>query len=154
MEIRFWAGGSDQDEDQRQDIRSLHEWLRDDRDLRLAGVRIEAVVGAAQGRMGIGPEEIGALCGALSLGLQLVDSVRAWRQGRRPTTTINVTVLGDDPGQAEQMAAALRAAGLVPQDRDESQEPTVSPGTPPSDRNGDHGDSSDDGDSRGNGDRR
>ncbi|MER6011243.1 effector-associated constant component EACC1 [Streptomyces bluensis] len=153
MEIRFWAGGSDQDEDQRQDIRSLHEWLRDDRELRLAGVRIGAVAGAGQGRMGIGPEEIGALCGALSLGLQLVDSIRAWRQGRQPTTTINVSVLGGEPGQAEQIAAALRSAGLVPQDRDESHEPTVSPGTPPADHNDDPGGSGD-GDSGGNGGRR
>lgn len=152
MEIRFWAGGSDQDENQRQDLRSLHEWLGDDRDLRLAGVRIEAVAGAGQGRMGIGPEEIGALCGGLSLGLQLVESIRAWRQGRQPTTTINVSVLGGEPGQAEQVAAALRSAGFVPQDRDESHEPTVSPDTPPADHNDDPGDSEDDLDSEDDGD--
>lgn len=138
MEIRFWAEGSDQDEVRRQDVRSLHEWLADDRDLRLAGVRIEAMVGAAPGQMGIGPEEIGAVCGALSLGLQLVDSVRAWRQGRRPTSTINVCVLGGAPGQAEQIAAALRDAGLVPQEPGES--------------NSDSDDS--DGSGDGNGDRR
>ncbi|MEV6587731.1 effector-associated constant component EACC1 [Streptomyces acidicola] len=152
MEIRFWTGGSDQDEDQRQDVRSLHEWLMDDRDLRLAGVRIEAVVGAAPGQMGVGPEEIGAVCGALSLGLQLVDSVRAWRSGRRPTSTINVSVLGGDPGQVEQIVAALRIAGFVlsPQGRDESHEPTVSPGPPPADPT-DSGPSGRDGEPGGNG---
>ncbi|MEW2394420.1 hypothetical protein [Streptomyces sp. NPDC046862] len=141
MEIRFWAEGSDQDGDQRQDVRSLHEWLRDDRDLRLGGVRIEAVVAAAPGRMGIGPEEIGALCGVVSLGFQVADSVRAWRQARRPTSTVMVAVRGGDPGQAEAIEEALREAGFLPQDRDEP---------PPSSDDESGGDEP--GDSRGNGD--
>ncbi|MFC8077469.1 hypothetical protein ACFUN8_18280 [Streptomyces sp. NPDC057307] len=106
MELRFETTGPDREGD----LRSLYNWLADDRALR-GHVRIEAVTGAEAGRMG---PSLDAVLASISAGAalgQLPYSYLAWRQGRRTRTPVTINIIGADAAETE---AVLRRFGLEP----------------------------------------
>ncbi|MFF2189908.1 hypothetical protein [Streptomyces sp. NPDC058155] len=106
MEIRFETTGPDQE----RDLRSLYNWLADDRALR-GHVRIEAVTGAESGRMGPSLDAVLALISAGAALGQLPYSYLAWRQGRRSQALVTINVIGANAAEAE---VVLRRFGLEP----------------------------------------
>ncbi|WP_381802412.1 hypothetical protein [Streptomyces niveus] len=106
MEIRFETTGPGQETD----LRSLYNWLADDRGLR-GHAQIEAVTGAESGRMGPSLDAVLALISTGAALGQLPYSYLAWRQSRRPQAPVTINVLGADAAETE---AVLRRFGLEP----------------------------------------
>lgn len=109
MEIKLSAVG----EDQVRDLRSLHAWLVDDRELRTHGVQVHATGKARPGEMGLSPEWIGAVCSVVSVAQLLVTSIRSWLRGRRPSSTITFHIMNPE-ADTEVIQQALVQMGLIP----------------------------------------
>jgi hypothetical protein len=121
-EFRFEAAGGPGDGGAgEEELRSLYDWLRDDRALR-DGAAFTPVRSAEPGRMGPGLEAVLAL---VSTGLtlpQLLLSVDAWRQSRRAQRPA-IVVIGPDADQV----AALRAALGLPEEEPAAGDPADPP---------------------------
>jgi membrane-associated two-gene conflict system component 1 (EACC1) len=103
MKIRFELSGSDGDGD----LRSLYLWLRDDRDLR-GQVRIEPEGERARpGEMGAAFDAVIAVMSAGAAVGQLALAVAAWREARRPRSTITIVVSDGDRDAAGPVDRAL-----------------------------------------------
>ncbi|GGS38733.1 hypothetical protein AB0E75_12855 [Streptomyces griseoviridis] len=110
LRIRFEADGPEREEE----LRSLLDWLADDRSLR-GHLRLERIEGDSPGRMS---PEIAAVLAVISTAagvLQLPLSYLAWRQSRSDRTPpVTVRIIGGDPARAEELLRALR--GETPED--------------------------------------
>lgn len=102
MKIRFELDGSDGDQG---DLRSLYTWLRADRALR-GEVLIEPEGGPREpGEMGAALDAVVAIVSAGAAVGQLAVAIAAWREARRPRSTVTVIVTG--AGDARPVISAL-----------------------------------------------
>ncbi|MGW7351488.1 effector-associated constant component EACC1 [Streptomyces sp. NPDC054784] len=106
MKIEFKGSGPGGEAD----LRSLHQWLADDRALR-GGARIVPVPGTERGRMGPSLEAVLAVVSTAVALAEFPLSVAAWRQARGAGTppSVTVNVVGGEP---HQVASVLTALGV------------------------------------------
>lgn len=102
MQVRFELGGPDAE----RELRSLHQWLGGDRELR-GHAGIEPAGREPQpDEMGAAFDAVVAVLSALSGAGQLAVSYAAWRDARRPRSEVTVVVTG---GTEEAVRAVRRA---------------------------------------------
>ncbi|HET9382336.1 MAG TPA: hypothetical protein VFP69_16100 [Streptomyces sp.] len=104
LQIRFEGDGPDHE----RELRSLLNWLSDDRSLR-GHVRLERIDADGAGRMGPEIEAVLAVVSTAAGVMQLPLAYLAWRQARRsrpPALTIHID--GADPDEVEDLLRRLR----------------------------------------------
>lgn len=102
MQVSFRATGAGAETD----LRSLYRWLANDEALR-GEAEIDKFGDQSVERMGPGIEMVLAVVSTAAALSQLPFSYLAWRQGHRPQTQIDISILVGDEAEAHAMLRRL-----------------------------------------------